>query len=91
MTTALYTIIITLGFFLLIIFGMAIGFIMKGKTIKGSCGGITVLGMEKMCDCEDACDGLKAKVASGEVSSDELKRFEKNKNSQTDQIFHEVK
>ncbi len=81
------TILITFGFFLLIILGMAIGFIVKRKTIQGSCGGITALGMEKACDCEEACDNLKEKVALGEVSAEELKRFDKKAEPQ----FYEVK
>ena len=41
------TLLITFGFFIAVIFAMSIGFIIKGKTIKGSCGGITALGMKK--------------------------------------------
>ena len=52
-------VLITFGFFIAVIFAMSIGFIIKGKTIKGSCGGITALGMKKMCDCEEPCDNLK--------------------------------
>ena len=78
--------IITFGFFLLIIFGMAIGYIIKKKTIKGSCGGITALGMKKVCDCEEPCDNLKDKVAKGEVDASELERFKK-----VPEQFYEVK
>lgn len=79
------TILLTFGLLLAIIFAMAIGFIFKGKTIKGSCGGITALGMKKMCDCEEPCDNLKDKVAKGEADASELERF--NKAPQ----FYEVK
>lgn len=79
------TMIITFGFFLAIIFAMSIGYIIKGQTIKGSCGGISSLGMEKMCDCEEACDNLKDKVAKGEADPSELDRFNK------EPTFYEVK
>lgn len=76
---------VTFGIFILIIFGMSIGYILNKKTIKGSCGGITALGMKKMCDCEEPCDNLKDKVAKGEADASELDRF--NKAPQ----FYEVK
>ncbi|QLB20376.1 hypothetical protein A6B43_01865 [Vespertiliibacter pulmonis] len=60
------TILLTFGFFVAIVFMMSIGFIVKGKTIKGSCGGISALGMKKMCDCEEPCDNLKAKLDAGD-------------------------
>ena len=43
--------LITFGFFVVVIFAMAIGYIIKRKTISGSCGGISSLGLEKVCDC----------------------------------------
>ena len=69
------TLLITFGFFIAVIFAMSIGFIIKGKTIKGSCGGITALGMKKMCDCEEPCDNLKAKIADGTADPEEVARF----------------
>ena len=42
----------------LVIAGMAIGVILKGKPIKGSCGGMTALGMDTACDI---CGGDKKK------------------------------
>ncbi len=55
--------LITFGFFLLVILAMAVGYIFKRKEIKGSCGGISALGMEKVCDCENPCDRRKAMMA----------------------------
>ncbi|MCK3655699.1 hypothetical protein A4G19_08010 [Pasteurellaceae bacterium Macca] len=81
------TILITFGLFLAIIFAMSIGFIIKGKTIKGSCGGITALGMKKMCDCEEPCDNLKAKMADGTADPKEVEHFAKKAESS----FYEVK
>ncbi len=55
--------LITFGFFLLVILAMAVGYIFKRKEIKGSCGGISALGMEKVCDCDNPCDRRKAMMA----------------------------
>lgn len=38
---------------------MAIGYIIQNKKIKGSCGGISDLGLEKVCDCDEPCDKRK--------------------------------
>lgn len=54
---------ITFGLFMLVIFGMALGYIFKRREIKGSCGGISALGMEKVCDCDNPCDRRKAELA----------------------------
>lgn len=35
---------------LILIAGMAIGVILKGKPITGSCGGMSALGMDTACD-----------------------------------------
>lgn len=54
--------LITFSLFLLIIFGMAIGYIFKRKELQGSCGGISALGMEKVCDCDTPCARRKAQM-----------------------------
>lgn len=46
------TLLLTFGLFLLVILGMAVGYIFSKRTIKGSCGGISSLGMKKVCDCD---------------------------------------
>lgn len=71
------TFLLTFAFFVAIIFAMSIGFIISKKTIKGSCGGITALGMKKMCDCEEPCDNLKSKIADGTADPEEVARFAK--------------
>lgn len=80
------TFLLTFGIFLLVILGLALGYVFKKKPLQGSCGGITTLGMKKVCDCEEPCDNLKQKVATGEVGEEELERFKKN-----DSHFYEVK
>lgn len=41
----------TFVIFALVILGMSLGYLIKRKTIQGSCGGISSLGLEKVCDC----------------------------------------
>ncbi|QUM82218.1 (Na+)-NQR maturation NqrM [Moritella sp. 5] len=57
----------TFVMFALVIAGMSIGYIVQKKSITGSCGGISNLGMEKACDCPDPCDKRKAKMAKEEA------------------------
>ncbi|VDZ71956.1 Protein of uncharacterised function (DUF539) [Atlantibacter hermannii] len=51
--------IASFAIFLLVIFGMSLGVLMKRKALQGSCGGISSLGMEKVCDCPEPCDARK--------------------------------
>ncbi|MGH1469950.1 MAG: (Na+)-NQR maturation NqrM [Cellvibrionaceae bacterium] len=44
------TFILTFTILLLVVGGMAIGLIMGGKPIKGSCGGMSAIGMDTVCD-----------------------------------------
>ncbi len=44
---------------LVIVAIMAIGYVFQKKEIKGSCGGISDLGLEKVCDCDEPCDKRK--------------------------------
>ena len=41
--------------------------LIEAKSITGSCGGISNLGMDKACDCPDPCDKRKAKIAKAEA------------------------
>ena len=44
------TMILSFVILLVIVGGMAIGVLMGGKPIAGSCGGMTALGMDVACD-----------------------------------------
>ena len=52
----------TFAVFVLVIFGMSLGYLVKRKSIQGSCGGIFSLGLEKVCDCPDPCDARKKRM-----------------------------
>ena len=57
------TFLATFAVFVLVIFGMSLGWIIKRKSIQGSCGGISSIGMEKVCDCPEPCDARKKRLA----------------------------
>jgi len=57
------TFFLAFGLFLALMVVMAIGYLIKRKVITGSCGGISLLGMEKVCDCDDPCDRRKEMLA----------------------------
>ncbi|MEJ2764039.1 (Na+)-NQR maturation NqrM [Photobacterium sp. MCCC 1A19761] len=50
------TYVLSVLIFLVVIGAMAIGWIVKKKTIRGSCGGLANVGIEKACDCKSTCD-----------------------------------
>jgi len=69
--------IITFFIMVLVIAMMAIGYIFHRKKIKGSCGGLTELGLEKLCDCEEPCDKRKEFLAKlADQQKIELKNIE---------------
>jgi hypothetical protein len=41
-----------------------LGYLIKRKSIQGSCGGISSLGLEKVCDCPEPCDARKKRLAA---------------------------
>ena len=51
--------IATFVVFLLVIVFMALGVLFVRKRIQGSCGGLSSIGIEKSCDCEETCDDHK--------------------------------
>jgi hypothetical protein len=56
------TFIMVFALFVIVVLAMAIGYMVQRKSISGSCGGISTLGMEKACDCDDPCDRRKARM-----------------------------
>ncbi|MFM1124730.1 (Na+)-NQR maturation NqrM [Yersinia enterocolitica] len=62
-------------FFLLVIVGMSLGYIVKRKTLQGSCGGIGALGIEKVCDCPEPCDSRKKRLAKEAARQKALEQY----------------
>ncbi|MCR8921903.1 (Na+)-NQR maturation NqrM [Dasania sp. GY-MA-18] len=62
------TFIITFCFIAFVIAAMAVGVILGKKPIKGSCGGMSALGMETACDVcggdKQVCDEENDRVAT---------------------------
>lgn len=76
------TIFLTFCVLLLVVTGMAVGVIFRGKPIKGSCGGIASLGMDRACDIcggdKNKCDTeTEAKAKQAESASLAYKAAEK--------------
>lgn len=66
--------VISFGLFLLVIAGMSVGYIFRRKTLQGSCGGITALGIEKVCNCPEPCDARKKRMAKEALRREHLKK-----------------
>ena len=65
------TFLVTLSVFLLVVGGMSIGLILQNKPIKGSCGGMSALGIDTACDIcggdTSKCDEEQERKASENV------------------------
>ncbi|MCF7505810.1 MULTISPECIES: (Na+)-NQR maturation NqrM [Vibrio] len=57
------TFLITFGVFLAVIAAMSIGYIVQKKVVKGSCGGLGAVGIDKVCNCPEPCDARKKREA----------------------------
>lgn len=68
--------IATFALFLLAFLGMSLGYIIKRKSIQGSCGGLSSIGVEKVCECPEPCDARKKRMARDEARK---KLLEKNR------------
>ncbi|QEH44700.1 (Na+)-NQR maturation NqrM [Aggregatibacter actinomycetemcomitans] len=81
--------LLTLGIFLLIILAMALGYIVKRQALKGSCGGLSSLGIAKACDCEKPCDTLQSKLDAGDEQA--KVEYEQKFTNNVQMQFYEVK
>lgn len=73
------TIFLAFILMLVVVIGMAIGFLVQRKAITGSCGGIGALGMDKACDCDDPCDDRKARLAAEEARKEKEQAWQKQR------------
>ena len=55
-STNLFEFMVTFLVFLFVILLMGLGVLLGRKQLQGSCGGLASVGIEKSCDCENACD-----------------------------------
>ena len=56
------TFLLTLLGFIGIVTLMAIGVISSRQPIKGSCGGLAQIDIERECNCKDVCEGHSRKL-----------------------------
>ncbi|HBR96477.1 MAG TPA: Na(+)-translocating NADH-quinone reductase subunit E [Gammaproteobacteria bacterium] len=54
------------------IVAMAVGVLLSNKRLKGSCGGLSAVGIEKTCACENPCD-KRQKLEKNQISITHLK------------------
>lgn len=75
MSTFLITFALFTGFIAL----MAVGFIFARKEVKGSCGGLGPLGIEKVCNCPEPCDARMKREAREAARAEKLNQWEKDR------------
>ncbi|MDA9556949.1 (Na+)-NQR maturation NqrM [Vibrio sp.] len=73
------TFLIAFGIFLAFIAAMAIGYIVKKKVIKGSCGGLGAVGIDKVCNCPEPCDARKKREAREAARAAKLAEWDKDR------------
>ncbi|REL34461.1 (Na+)-NQR maturation NqrM [Thalassotalea euphylliae] len=64
--------LITLGFFLLVVAGMAVGYIFQQKSLAGSCGGLGSLGIDKACNCDNPCEKRQERERKAALAKDSI-------------------
>ncbi|WP_413477569.1 (Na+)-NQR maturation NqrM [Vibrio hibernica] len=75
MTTYLITFLV----FLLVITAMSVGYIFQKKVVKGSCGGLGSVGVDKVCNCPEPCDARKKREAKAAIRAQKLAEWESNR------------
>jgi hypothetical protein len=73
------TFLITFGVFLAVIVAMSVGYIFQKKVVKGSCGGLGAVGVDKVCNCPEPCDARKKREAREQARVEKLAAWEKDR------------
>lgn len=73
------TFFITFAVFMVVIAAMAVGYIFQKKVVKGSCGGLGAVGIEKVCNCPEPCDARKRREARAAARAERLAAWEKDR------------
>ncbi|PVZ82991.1 hypothetical protein C9426_27940 [Serratia sp. S1B] len=66
--------VVSFVLFLLVVGGMSLGYVFRRRTLQGSCGGITALGIEKVCDCPEPCDARKKRLVKEAKRREQLEK-----------------
>ncbi|MGC9401040.1 (Na+)-NQR maturation NqrM [Vibrio genomosp. F10] len=73
------TFLVTFAVFLAVITAMAVGYIFQRKVVKGSCGGLDAMGIDKVCSCPEPCDARKKREEKAAIRAEKLAAWEKNR------------
>lgn len=73
------TFLITFAAFVVVIAAMAVGYIFQKKVVRGSCGGLGAVGIEKVCNCPEPCDARKKREAKAKARAEKLAEWNKNR------------
>ncbi|CAH0526713.1 (Na+)-NQR maturation NqrM [Vibrio hippocampi] len=73
------TFLITFGIFLAVIAAMSVGYIFQKKVVKGSCGGLGAMGIDKVCNCPEPCDARKKREAREQARAEKLAAWDKDR------------
>ena len=65
--------------FVLVITAMAVGYIFQKKVVKGSCGGLGAVGIDKVCNCPEPCDARKKRESREAARAEKLAAWEKDR------------
>ncbi|GHF85624.1 (Na+)-NQR maturation NqrM [Thalassotalea marina] len=64
--------LVTLGFFLLVVAAMAVGYIFQHKTLAGSCGGLGSVGIDKACNCDNPCEKRQERERQASLKENQI-------------------
>ncbi len=67
------TFIVVFSVFALVMLGMAVGVMMGRPPIKGSCGGLGAVGVERACACTDVCKNEEQEKAGQSSSKSQVR------------------
>jgi len=73
------TFLITFAVFIAVITAMAVGYIFQKKVVRGSCGGLGAVGIDKVCNCPEPCDARKKREAREVARAEKLAAWEKDR------------
>ncbi|MBF8999354.1 MULTISPECIES: (Na+)-NQR maturation NqrM [Vibrio] len=73
------TFLITFAVFVCVIAAMAVGYIFQRKVVRGSCGGLGAVGIEKVCNCPEPCDARKRREAKAAKRAAMIAEWEKDR------------
>ncbi|MGF1696890.1 (Na+)-NQR maturation NqrM [Vibrio kyushuensis] len=71
--------LVTFAVFLAVFAAMGVGYIFQRKVVKGSCGGLDAMGIDKVCSCPEPCDARKKREERAAIRAEKLAAWEKNR------------